>query len=536
MSSVSSIKDLRLVPSLLIKENVLILPPSKYTNASGESHWTIFIELLNLDDTPHKIKDEYYDGKNIPDVKALTYAEFGKIKTKQGIGAITRTDPTIITSGTNLGKSNQTNVFTQALKNAISAYNKHIKDKDTDSIAITEENITKKLFGEVKPIDLSKLNVKSNRGPKPKKTIQEQEIETSTIVEGTTYPPMLLNKLAIVELPINEKIEIKEINFNDLETLVRSIKHPVTILKKFKQIVYNEPIYLQPKLDGLRCVAFLKDNNICLYTRKLSTIPGHVHMKTQLMSMYKHYDKIKLSDDTEVEFNKVYLDGELYHHKIPLNEINSIVKNTNNSDETDDRLEFHIFDCFVPSMLTLTFKQRNELLNIIKPSLFINTLVNKDLVRIVPTVLLKSETALIYYTTMIIKHGYEGSVIKYGIGPYEYGYGNKRSKYNLKIKQRFDSEYKIVGFTKGTKGSNAGAIIWIMETENGDTFKATPKYEEGTDDVLGIRKKLYDELIENPTLFETEYKDKYATLEYEDISDKGIPQRVKFIGVRDDLP
>jgi hypothetical protein len=75
-----------------------------------------------------------------------------------------------------------------------------------------------------------------------------------------------------------------------------------------------------------------------------------------------------------------------------------------------------------------------------------------------------------------------------------------------------------------------------METENGDTFKATPKYEEGTDDVLGIRKKLYDELIENPTLFETEYKDKYATLEYEDISDKGIPQRVKFIGVRDDLP
>ena len=205
MSSVSSIKDLRLVPSLLIKENVLILPPSKYTNASGESHWTIFIELLNLDDTPHKIKDEYYDGKNIPDVKALTYAEFGKIKTKQGIGAITRTDPTVITSGTNLGKSNQTNVFTQALKNAISAYNKHIKDKDTDSIAITEENITKKLFGEVKPIDLSKLNVKSNRGPKPKKTIQEQEIETSTIVEGTTYPPMLLNKLAIVELPINEK-------------------------------------------------------------------------------------------------------------------------------------------------------------------------------------------------------------------------------------------------------------------------------------------------------------------------------------------
>ena len=73
-----------------------------------------------------------------------------------------------------------------------------------------------------------------------------------------------------------------------------------------------------------------------------------IYICQKLLILIKHYDKIKLSDDTEVEFNKVYLDGELYHHKIPLNEINSIVKNTNNSDETDDRLEFHIFDCFVP--------------------------------------------------------------------------------------------------------------------------------------------------------------------------------------------
>jgi hypothetical protein len=539
MSSVSSIKDLRLVPTLSINDNTLILPPSKYTNASGESHWTIYVELVNSDDTPLKIIDEYYNGKPIQNAKALVYAEFGKIKTKQGVGAVTRTNPTIITVGKNIGKSNQTNVFTQALKDAVSTYNNHIKDKDTTSIPINEETIAKKLFGEIRPIDLAKLNAKSNRGPKPKKPTQDSSDDTESslpVIEGTSYLPMLLNKLAIVELASTEKIEVKEINFNNVETLFRSIKDPVTITKKYKQITFNEPIYLQPKLDGLRCVACFYENNIKLYTRKLMDIPGHVHMKMQLISMYKFYNIIKLSDGTEIDFTKVYLDGELYHHRLPLNEINSIVKNSNNSDETDDKLEFHVFDCFAPNMLSLTFKQRNEILSMLKPSTFINTNINKDLVKIVPTVQIKSDNALIYYTTMIIKHGYEGSVVKYGSGPYEYGYGNKRSKYNLKVKQRFDSEYKIVGFTKGTKGNNAGAIIWIMETENGDQFKATPKYEEGTEDILGIRKKLYDELTANPDIFETEYKDKYATLEYEDISDKGIPQRVKFVAVRDDLP
>jgi len=540
MSSVSSIKDLRLVPTLAISDNTLMLPPSRYTNSSGESHWTIYVELVNLDDEPLKIIDEYYDGKSIPNAKALIYADFGKIKTKQGVGAVTRTNATIITVGKNIGKANQTNVFTQALKDAVSTYNNHIKDKDTTSIPINEDTISKKLFGEIKLIDLAKLNAKSNRGPKPKKPSQDQATESDNnnlpIIEGTSYPPMLLNKLAIVDLAPTEKIEVKKINFNNVETLFRSIKDPVTISKKYKQITFNEPIYLQPKLDGLRCVACLSDNSIKLYTRKLMDIQGHVHMKMQLLSIYKAFSIIKLIDGTEVDFTKMYLDGELYHHRLPLNEINSIVKNTNNTDETDDKLEFHIFDCFAPNMLSLTFKQRNEILSMLKPSSFINPTINKDLVKIVPTVQIKSDNALIYYTTMVIKHGYEGSVIKYGCGPYEYGYGNKRSKYNLKVKQRFDSEYKIVGFTKGTKGNNAGAIIWIMETENGDQFKATPKYEEGTEDVLGIRKKLYDELTANPDLFESEYKDKYATLEYEDISDKGIPQRVKFVGVREDLP
>lgn len=548
MSSVSSIKDLRLVPCFKLKDNIIILPPVKYTGSNNvELHWTMYIELLSLEDEPMKILDEYYNGKTIQNAKALTYTEFGRVKTKQGPGVISKTEPTIITTGLNIGNTNQTNVFTQALKNAISSYNKHIKDKKTDSIAITEENINNKLFGEVSPLDFSKTITKSNRGPKPKKDKKtsvlanvedsEEEVDDIPVIEGTYFPPMLLHKHSIVELPQTETVSVKEIDFSKMESLVKEVKNTITFLKLYKKIDFeNEYIYLQPKLDGLRCVALFSEGSITLYTRKLTIIPGHVHMKMQMLAMYRYYSNIKLENGEDIDFSKVYLDGELYHHKIPLNEINSIVKNTNNSNETDDRLEFHVFDCFIPSMINLTFKHRQEILRTINPSLFVNTGVNKQLIKIVPTIEIKTNIALCYYTTIIIKHGYEGCVVKYGEGPYEFGYGNKRSKYNLKIKQRFDSEYKIVGFTKGTKGSNAGAIIWIMETENGDQFKATPKYDEGTDDVLGIRKKLYDDLSKDPAKFEAEYKNKYATIEYEDISDKGIPQRVKFIGIREDLP
>ena len=547
MSSVSSIKDLRLVPCFKLKDNIIILPPVKYTGSNNvELHWTMYIELLTLDDHPLTILDEYYNGKIIDNAKALTYTEFGRVKTKQGPGVISKTEPTVITTGLNIGNINQTNVFTQGLKNAISSYNKHIKDKKTESIAITEENISNKLFGEVTPLDFTKTITKSNRGPKPKKdkktsvlaNVDDSEEEvTIPVIEGTYFPPMLLHKHSIVELPQTENVSVKDIDFTKLETLVKDVKNTIKFLQIFKKIEFiNEHIYLQPKLDGLRCVALFTDNTITLYTRKLTIIPGHVHMKMQMMSMYRYYSSIKLENGEIIDFSKVYLDGELYHHKIPLNEINSIVKNTNNTNEIDDKLEFHIFDCFIPSMINLSFKYRQEILRNINPSLFASTGVNKQLIKIVPTIEIKNNNALAYYTTIIIKHGYEGCVVKYGEGPYEFGYGNKRSKYNLKIKQRFDSEYKIVGFTKGNKGSNAGAIIWIMETENGDTFKATPKYDEGTEDVLGIRKKLYEELTKDPAKFEAEYKGKYATIEYEDISDKGIPQRVKFIGIREDLP
>ena len=59
----------------------------------------------------------------------------------------------------------------------------------------------------------------------------------------------------------------------------------------------------------------------------------------------------------------------------------------------------------------------------------------------------------------------------------EYGI-NKRSKNLQKFKEFYDQEFQIVGYEEGT-GNDAGTVIWVCMTQQGDLFKArNPKAQE----------------------------------------------------------
>ena len=124
-----------------------------------------------------------------------------------------------------------------------------------------------------------------------------------------------------------------------------------------------------------------------------------------------------------------------------------------------------------------------------------------------------------------MENGYEGIIYKNSNAKYEYSsYKEIRSNKYLKRKKSYDAEYKIVGYQQGIYGKDAGAIIFIMSTEDGKLFKTVPN------DTLKNRKDMYILALKN---FDTLYKNKMGTVKFDEFSKDGTPLRAKFITLRD---
>jgi hypothetical protein len=93
----------------------------------------------------------------------------------------------------------------------------------------------------------------------------------------------------------------------------------------------------------------------------------------------------------------------------------------------------------------------------------------------------------------------------------------------LKRKKSYDAEYPIVGYEEGQNGKDKGAIIFIMKTEDNKEFRAVPNMP------LKKRKDLYKEANKDFNKF----KNKLATISFDEYSKDKIPLRPKFIAIRD---
>lgn len=102
-----------------------MFPPVMSVNAHGrETKWQIIVQLVDAHTTaPLPIDPIYLD--NAPMAEGVA----GLIKVESGIvgGVIKKSVPTIVPRGKNLGKASATNVFCQALREALGLYNKQLK-------------------------------------------------------------------------------------------------------------------------------------------------------------------------------------------------------------------------------------------------------------------------------------------------------------------------------------------------------------------------------------------------------------------------
>lgn len=399
-------------------------------NQQGERirSWELIINLyVNKKEIP--IKDEYIlftkDGlESQIAINHNTGKYYTSLYTINGLidGKQTKSEPTIITVGKNLGKINETTIITQAL------------------------------------------------------------------IHGRTHYLKKLNSGYYKDKP-NQKIPFPM---------------AVNTYDKYKHKI-EYPCYIQPKLDGIRLLSFLNKTQIDLRTRRLKEITGFDNVKNELKILIK-------------DLPNLFIDGELYKHGMKLQQISGIVRNTKvNTNETE--LKYHIFDCFDVTK-NLIFKER---INILK------TLFSKNKFKylvLLETKEIKNEKQGDNYFYKYIEKKYEGIIYKNINALYEYAYNKeKRSLLYLKRKNVFDSEFKIVDFTEGENGSNKGAVVFILETKEGKKFNAVPNW------TLTERKNTYDDCLKN---FKTKYKNKFATIKYDDLSEDDVPLRAKFIVIRID--
>lgn len=274
----------------------------------------------------------------------------------------------------------------------------------------------------------------------------------------------------------NENLDIKDLSINQSENNTKIF--PMLALnytQRKHDIIY--PCYVQPKLDGVRCV--YKNN-------KLSS---------RQAKEFVHLDHIK----EELKNCPFALDGELYSETLTFQETTGLVKKVKLSEQDKKRSKeicLVVYDLLYPedykNRLT---KLKNYFEN--KNFKYVKLLTTEECVK-------KDEVKIFH--DKYIKQGYEGVIIRNKLGWYQEGY---RSKNLQKYKEFVDDEFKIVGYTEGT-GSEKGLVIWICETKKGQTFQVRPK---GTHDQ---RREIYNN--------GNDFIGKQLTVVYQELTDDGIPR------------
>jgi DNA ligase-1 len=208
----------------------------------------------------------------------------------------------------------------------------------------------------------------------------------------------------------------------------------------------NFPCAAQPKLDGHRCIAVVKEGKCELFSRQRKPITGVPHI-------------IKAIEEL-VETDTI-LDGELYSHdyKDGFEELTGFIR-SKDPKEGHEVVQYHVYDIVNTDM---SFELRNEHLEDI-----INTLDSH--LQLVPTVLVSDEDAALTEFRHFRNEGYEGLMLR----NLDSLYVGKRSYDLQKVKEFDDAEFEIVGVKEG-KGKMKGHAIFECVTETSERFDVKMK-------------------------------------------------------------
>ena len=230
-----------------------------------------------------------------------------------------------------------------------------------------------------------------------------------------------------------------------------------------KPIPYeSEQVFIQPKLDGVRCV--IQAEQINHFSRP---IQWEVKAYSRTGKEWKNIDHIL--KELQPFFNKhpyVVLDGELYNHKLKndFEKIISLVRKQKptayDKHEAKVLVQFHCYDMYNDNF-DHNFNIRDEFIR--------NTLNDYEYIKTVETTQCFTEGDAKEFHLENLEMGYEGSIVRLNTK-----YQQKRSHSLRKFKDFSDAEATIIGYLDG-KGKRTGTLgKFIMQDDNGVEFGCPP--------------------------------------------------------------
>lgn len=255
------------------------------------------------------------------------------------------------------------------------------------------------------------------------------------------------------------------------------------------------PLWVQPKLDGARCIGRASG----LFSRKGKPWISVPHI----------WEALKLVFD---KYPDLYIDGELYADKLKddFNTIIHLIKQTKPTPEDLDAsakvIKYFVYDCMFGDNPDMIFSERNKKIREI--------LKDNPAVVLVDTHLAKDQDELDRYYSEWLAAGYEGEMVRQDVA-----YQNKRTSALLKRKEHIDEEYTITDIVEGigNRAGTAGAVT----LHNGDK----PQFNAG---IRGNRQYVVKMLQDRKLLI-----GKQATIRYQNLSPDGVPRFPVMISVRD---
>jgi DNA ligase-1 len=275
--------------------------------------------------------------------------------------------------------------------------------------------------------------------------------------------------------------------------------------KKRKGIVF--PCFVQPKLDGLRCVVYLDNVGAPTYQSRTGgyfAVLQHLDsdIKTILSPSHLHFRQ-EGENSVSTKNQTMILDGELYTKEIPFEELAGIIKKKTLTEADKQKIrcvQYHVYDLIIPDM---PFRERLSRMQQIILAINSNS---AGPIQLVPTYLADTARQFKEKFGEYVERGYEGIMLRNTEGLYQENY---RSNDLMKYKEFFEGEYPIVGFGEAT-GRDAGTVIWECETPEGRRFCVRPR---GTQEA---RREWFN--------LGSSYVGKLLTVIYQELSEMGVPR------------
>ena len=274
--------------------------------------------------------------------------------------------------------------------------------------------------------------------------------------------------------------------------------------------IFDNEWYASVKINGVRALIY-KGEDGYLHANSRGAIQydlvlNHILYHPKLIELFNRYDNL-------------IMDGEIYNHFTPLNEISGICRSQQTAYD-GDFLQFYWYDILD---INKTFEERLNLMNNIKKELNLSFDPLKEWkedelkIQFVPQIKISGWDNMMNLHNEYVSKGWEGLVIR---DPNKVYKPNARGQQMIKIKVYKEDTFKVVGIEQGLRLYDD--MCFILETKSGNIFKAKP---------LGNR----DQKIEYTKNFDSTYKGHLGDCKYFNISAHGVVEQPVFIAFRWDL-